>query len=62
MTELQRRLGQLNLYVDRINGVFTRPVEDAVRTYQLARGVQGDTLGVYGPETRRSLEAETSEP
>ncbi|MFD8395263.1 peptidoglycan-binding protein [Streptomyces sp. NPDC059680] len=62
VTELQQRLRQLNLYADRINGVFTRPVEDAVRTYQLARGVQGDTLGVYGPATRRGLEAETSEP
>ncbi|MGW7818056.1 peptidoglycan-binding domain-containing protein [Streptomyces puniciscabiei] len=62
VTELQERLRQLNLYGDRIDGVFTRPVEDAVRTYQLARGIQGDTLGVYGHATRRSLEAETSEP
>jgi hypothetical protein len=62
VTELQLRLKQLNLYGDDANGVFTRPVEDAVRTYQLARGIQGDTLGVYGPATRESLEAETSEP
>jgi peptidoglycan hydrolase-like protein with peptidoglycan-binding domain len=62
VTELQERLRQLNLYGGRIDGVFTRPVEDAVRTYQLARGIQGDTLGVYGHATRRSLEAETSEP
>ncbi|AKJ13466.1 hypothetical protein ABB07_26575 [Streptomyces incarnatus] len=62
VTELQERLRQLNLYSDRIDGVFTRPVEDAVRTYQLARGIQGDTLGVYGHATRQSLEAETSEP
>ncbi|MER6733717.1 peptidoglycan-binding domain-containing protein [Streptomyces puniciscabiei] len=62
VTELQERLRQLNLYSDRIDGVFTRPVEDAVRNYQLARGIQGDTLGVYGHATRQSLEAETSEP
>ncbi|MEV8558875.1 peptidoglycan-binding domain-containing protein [Streptomyces sp. NPDC051917] len=62
VTELQERLRQLNLYGAQINGKFTRPVEDAVRTYQLARGIQGDTLGVYGPATRESLEAETSEP
>ncbi|MEV6052130.1 peptidoglycan-binding domain-containing protein [Streptomyces sp. NPDC052107] len=62
VTELQERLRQLNLYGDQINGNFTRPVEDAVRTYQLARGIRGDTLGVYGPATRESLEGETSEP
>ncbi|MFF5531390.1 peptidoglycan-binding protein [Streptomyces cinerochromogenes] len=62
VTELQQRLRRLNLYGDRIDGVFTRPVEDAVRNYQLARGVRGDTLGEYGPATRRALEAETTEP
>ncbi|MFB7508242.1 peptidoglycan-binding protein [Streptomyces broussonetiae] len=62
VTELQQRLRQLNLYDDEINGVFTRPVQDAVRTYQLARGIIGDTYGEYGPATRASLEAETSQP
>lgn len=62
VTELQQRLRQLNLYGDRISGSFTRPVEDAVRTYQLARGIRGDTPGVYGPSTRKSLEAETALP
>ncbi|WP_191871108.1 peptidoglycan-binding domain-containing protein [Streptomyces filipinensis] len=62
VTELQLRLRQLNLYDDRISGVFGAPVQDAVRTYQLARGIQGDTLGVYGPATRKSLEAETTRP
>ncbi|MEU2714854.1 peptidoglycan-binding protein [Streptomyces sp. NPDC007205] len=62
VAELQQRLRQVNLYGDRINGIFTRSVEDAVRTYQLARGIQGDTLGVYGAATRKSLEAETSGP
>ncbi|MER6027980.1 peptidoglycan-binding domain-containing protein [Streptomyces sp. NPDC001851] len=62
VTELQRRLRQVNLYGDRISGIFTRSVEDAVRTYQLARGIQGDPLGAYGPATRKSLESETSGP
>ncbi|MFF2204509.1 peptidoglycan-binding protein [Streptomyces sp. NPDC058145] len=57
--DLQTRLSALNLYPDHIDGVYTRPVEDAVRTYQLARGVQGDTLGVYGAATRAKLESET---
>ncbi|MGW0282940.1 peptidoglycan-binding protein [Streptomyces sp. NPDC003236] len=57
--DLQTRLSALNLYPDHIDGVFTRPVEDAVRTYQLARGISGDTLGVYGAATRAKLESET---
>ncbi|EST24016.1 hypothetical protein M878_32120 [Streptomyces roseochromogenus subsp. oscitans DS 12.976] len=52
----------MNLYDDQIDGDYTRQVEDAVRTYQLARGIQDDTLGVYGRATRKSLEAETSAP
>lgn len=59
---LQRRLRRLNLYGDRIDGVYTRHVEDAVRAYQLARGVTGDPPGEYGPATRKSLEAETTDP
>ncbi|MEU6504913.1 peptidoglycan-binding domain-containing protein [Streptomyces sp. NPDC046942] len=62
VTELQQRLRQLNLYADEINGIFTRPVQDAVRNYQLARGIVSDTYGEYGPATRKSLEAETSTP
>jgi murein L,D-transpeptidase YcbB/YkuD len=52
----------LNLYGDEISGVFTRPVEDAVRNYQLARGITADPYGEYGPATRKSLEAETTQP
>jgi peptidoglycan hydrolase-like protein with peptidoglycan-binding domain len=62
VTELQLRLKQLNLYTNPANGVFNSPVEYAVRTYQQARGIRGDTLGEYGPATRASLEAETEEP
>ncbi|MGW1000846.1 peptidoglycan-binding domain-containing protein [Streptomyces sp. NPDC002520] len=62
VTELQLRLKQLNLYTNPANGVFNNPVEYAVRTYQQARGISDDTLGEYGPATRASLEAETTEP
>ncbi|MFI2757603.1 peptidoglycan-binding protein [Streptomyces echinatus] len=62
VTELQLRLRQLNLYGDRIDGTYTRPVEDAVRTYQLARGILTDPLGEYGPATRKTLESETQKP
>ncbi|MEU8693319.1 peptidoglycan-binding domain-containing protein [Streptomyces sp. NPDC048665] len=62
VTELQERLRQLNLYADQVDGVFTRPVEDAVRTYQQARGITGDPYGEYGPATRQRLESETSQP
>jgi peptidoglycan hydrolase-like protein with peptidoglycan-binding domain len=62
VTELQERLRQLNLYADQVDGVFTRPVEDAVRTYQLARGITSDPYGEYGPATRQRLESETSQP
>ncbi|MGW3109303.1 peptidoglycan-binding domain-containing protein [Streptomyces sp. NPDC001100] len=62
VTELQLRLAQLNLYTGPDNGVFDKQVQASVRTYQLARGIQSDTLGVYGAATRAKLESETTEP
>ncbi|MEV0912260.1 peptidoglycan-binding domain-containing protein [Streptomyces hokutonensis] len=62
VTELQLRLTQLNLYTGPDNGVFDKQVQSSVRTYQLARGIQSDTLGVYGAATRAKLESETTEP
>ncbi|MFB7245015.1 peptidoglycan-binding protein [Streptomyces populi] len=63
VTELQLRLGQLRMYNTRRAGDrFDHRLEDAVRWYQWARGITGDSPGVYGPATRASLEAETSEP
>ena len=63
VTELQLRLGQLRMYnTRRADGHFDRHLEDAVRWYQWARGITGDDPGVYGPATRASLEAETSQP
>ncbi|WP_307825110.1 peptidoglycan-binding protein [Streptomyces sp. M2CJ-2] len=62
VVELQQRLRQLHLYNSEIHGRFNRRVEDALRTYQWSRGIRGDELGVYGPETRSRLESETREP
>jgi hypothetical protein len=62
VTELQLRLAQLVLYTGPDNGVFDKQVQASVRNYQLARGIQSDTLGMYGAATRASLESETTEP
>ncbi|WP_093801043.1 peptidoglycan-binding protein [Streptomyces sp. Wb2n-11] len=62
VAELQDRLAQLWLYRGRRNGRFDGRVEEAVRTYQSYKYIQGDPEGTYGPHTRRALEAETEEP
>ncbi|WP_238697266.1 peptidoglycan-binding domain-containing protein, partial [Streptomyces sp. E2N166] len=62
VVELQQRLAQLHLYTGDPNGNYNHQVEDAVRTYQWARGIRDDALGVYGQDTRRRLESETREP
>ncbi|MET9508947.1 peptidoglycan-binding domain-containing protein [Streptomyces flavidovirens] len=62
VAELQNRLAQLRLYAGPENGRFNGRVEEAVRTYQSYRYIQGDPEGTYGPHTRRALEAETREP
>ncbi|MFJ9242825.1 peptidoglycan-binding protein [Streptomyces sp. NPDC101776] len=62
VSELQLRLAQLNLYTGPDNGIFDKQVQTSVRTYQLARGIQTDGLGVYGAATRARLESETTEP
>ncbi|MFD9028432.1 peptidoglycan-binding protein [Streptomyces parvulus] len=62
VVELQRRLRQLYLYMGDAHGTYDRRVEDAVRTYQWARGIRSDGLGVYGADTRHMLETETREP
>ncbi|GJF23923.1 peptidoglycan-binding domain-containing protein [Streptomyces sp. HO565] len=62
VTELQQRLSQLHLYTGDINGNYNHQVEDSVRTYQWARGIRTDDLGVYGETTRQMLESETHQP
>lgn len=58
--ELQRRLSEVWLYNDGYDGRFGESVEAAVRVYQSYKSIEGDPSGVYGPNTRRALEAETS--
>jgi len=62
VTELQLRLAQLRFYSGPDNGVFDKQVQTSVRTYQVARGITSDELGVYGTATRARLESETTEP
>jgi murein L,D-transpeptidase YcbB/YkuD len=61
VAELQQRLRQLSFYTHDITGNFNIQVENAVRSYQSARGISAEP-GVYDAATRRSLESETSEP
>ncbi|MDI3405887.1 peptidoglycan-binding domain-containing protein [Streptomyces cavernicola] len=60
--ELQDRLRQRYVYAGPEHGSYDALVEEAVARYQYAEGVEGDPQGVYGPATRRALEAETEEP
>ncbi|MFC8434594.1 peptidoglycan-binding domain-containing protein [Streptomyces sp. NPDC057253] len=62
VVELELRLTQLGLYTRKASGHYNEGVEDAVRRYQWARGVQPAEYGVYDLVTRQHLESETSEP
>ncbi|HSX96203.1 MAG TPA: peptidoglycan-binding domain-containing protein, partial [Streptomyces sp.] len=62
VTELQLRLSQIGLYNADADGDYDGEVQSAVRGYQLTRVLLEDESGVYGEETRASLESETSEP
>lgn len=60
VAELQRRLKELWLYSGPEDGKYTRKVERAVEVYQSYKYLEDDPRGVYGPSTRRALEAETT--
>lgn len=62
--ELQLRLQEIWLYSRdwQTDGVFDAKLENSVKIFQWDRGIKGDPLGVYGPQTRRALEEETREP
>lgn len=60
VAELQRRLQEIWVYREPDNGDYTERVERAVREFQSWVSVQNDPPGVYGPETRRALEAQTT--
>ncbi|MGW1405064.1 peptidoglycan-binding protein [Streptomyces sp. NPDC002403] len=60
VAELQRRLEEVWLYHGRDDGDYSNQVEHAVSVYQSYKSIEGDPSGVYGPNTRRALEAETT--
>ncbi|MFE1958179.1 peptidoglycan-binding protein [Streptomyces sp. NPDC059479] len=59
VVELQNRLEEVWLFRGPTDGQYDQRVEGAVRIYQSYRHIEGDPEGVYGPNTRRALEAET---
>ncbi|MFS8201592.1 peptidoglycan-binding domain-containing protein [Streptomyces sp. CWNU-52B] len=61
VTELQLRLKQLALYVGNADGDYDNRTENAVRNYQLTRGIN-ENRGIYDQLTRQRLESETKEP
>ncbi|WP_446038920.1 peptidoglycan-binding domain-containing protein [Streptomyces sp. SID1121] len=63
VVELQKRMSQLLLrYLGRPDGTYDAELERAVARYQKDRDITGDASGVYGPATRKVLEAETEKP
>ncbi|MFD6279014.1 peptidoglycan-binding protein [Streptomyces sp. NPDC060209] len=60
VSELQRRLQEIWVYRGPENGDYSEQVEQAVAEFQRWVSVKDDPSGVYGPETRRALEAQTS--
>ncbi|MFF1644219.1 peptidoglycan-binding domain-containing protein [Streptomyces sp. NPDC058240] len=60
VAELQRRLEEVWLYHGRDDGTYSDQVEHAVSVYQSYKSIEGDPSGVYGPNTRHALEAETT--
>ncbi|MFG2920848.1 peptidoglycan-binding protein [Streptomyces sp. NPDC048305] len=60
VSELQRRLQEIWVYRGPENGTYSEQVEQSVAEYQRWVSVRGDAPGVYGPETRRALEAQTT--
>ncbi|MFD9290966.1 peptidoglycan-binding protein [Streptomyces sp. NPDC060030] len=60
VSELQRRLQEIWVYRGPDNGDYSAQVEQAVAEFQRWVSVRNDPPGVYGPETRGALEAQTS--
>lgn len=60
--ELQRRLRQVAVYLNDLDGIYDNNVEAAVTTYQTTRNITAEEPGVYDRTTRERLESETTEP
>ncbi|MEV6795597.1 peptidoglycan-binding protein [Streptomyces sp. NPDC051320] len=61
VVNLQQRMNQVYVYRGPADGLFDQDVEEAVGRYQSWMGIQDDPPGVYGPATRRALEAATQQ-
>ncbi|QIY53508.1 peptidoglycan-binding protein [Streptomyces sp. RPA4-5] len=59
MANLQRRLHRIGLFHRGVDGAYGDIVRRAVAEFQAYLGIGTDRRGVYGPETRRKLEALT---
>ncbi|MFD7284442.1 peptidoglycan-binding protein [Streptomyces sp. NPDC059863] len=57
--ELQRRLAEIRLFRGSPDGRYDDRVAGAVAMYQSYKRIEEDPRGVYGPRTRRALEADT---
>jgi hypothetical protein len=62
VTELQKRLTRLLIYIGAADGEYDDGVKNAVSSYQDRYDIKGDPDGVYGENTRRDLESRTDEP
>jgi hypothetical protein len=62
VVELQSRLRQKWFYTGNADGNYTSAVRDSVSHYQAIYGVKGDPDGVYGANTRASLESHSTYP
>ncbi|MEU1122190.1 peptidoglycan-binding domain-containing protein [Streptomyces sp. NPDC005899] len=60
VAELQRRMQEIWVYRGPADADYSSRVEAAVRDFQRWVSVRSDPPGVYGPETRRALEAQTT--
>ncbi|WP_069172627.1 peptidoglycan-binding domain-containing protein [Streptomyces griseus] len=60
VAELQRRMQEIWVYRGPADAEYSGRVEDAVADFQQWVSVRSDPPGVYGPETRRALEARTT--
>ncbi|SDK01353.1 peptidoglycan-binding domain-containing protein [Streptomyces indicus] len=54
--QMQRMLRDVYVYQGPAHGQFDEQTRDAVATFQVWYGVDGDPRGVYGPATRSALE------
>ncbi|MFQ8599338.1 MAG: spore cortex-lytic enzyme [Oscillospiraceae bacterium] len=53
VTNIQTKLKSLGLYTDKIDGIYGKNTQAAVRTFQRQRGLQVD--GIAGPQTLKAL-------